>query len=74
MNDGLLQSMDLMKILIHDVGICHCDLNTGMAKQLLHIDNICIIPEQIGCKRVAERVRMNTLLQTCFDGHTFTTI
>ena len=62
MNDSMLQAVDLMKILIHDVSICHCDLNTGMTKQLLHVDNICIIPEQIGCKRVAKRVRMNILL------------
>ncbi len=30
-NDGVLQAVNLAKIFVHDMGIGHCNLNTGVA-------------------------------------------
>ena len=46
-NDGVLQAVNLAKILVHDVSVCHCNLDTSVAEQFLNVNDICIISEQI---------------------------
>ena len=62
MNYGVLKPMDLTKILVHDMGISHRNLNTGMAKQFLNVHDICIIAKKIRSKRVSKRVRMDIFI------------
>ena len=57
----MFEAMNLMKIFIYDVSISHRDLNTRMAKKLLNVDDIGIIPKQIGRERVTKRVRVDIL-------------
>ena len=45
MNDGMLQAVDRMKILVHDMSVSHSDLDAGVAQKLLYIHNISIIPK-----------------------------
>ena len=44
-NDGVLQAVNLAKILVHDVGIGHCNLNAGVAQKLLYVHDVSIIPK-----------------------------
>ena len=46
-DDSVLQTMDLMEILIHDVGIGHRNLNVGVTEKLFYIDDISIIAKQV---------------------------
>ena len=42
-NDGVLQAMNLAKVLVHDMGISHCNLNAGVTQKLLYVHDIGII-------------------------------
>ena len=42
-NDGVLQAVNLAKILVHDMGISHCNLNAGVTQKLLYVHDIGII-------------------------------
>ena len=66
-NDGMLQAVDFAKILVHDMGISHCDLNAGMAEQFLYIHDISIISKKIRGERVPKRVWMDILFQSCLN-------
>ena len=67
----MLEAMNLMKILVDNVGIGHRDLNTGMAKQLLNIDDIGIISQQVGSERMTECVGMDILREAGFRRRIF---
>ena len=62
MNYGVLKPMDLAKILVHDMGISHRNLNIRVAEQFLYIHDIGIIAKKIRSERMTERVRMNIFL------------
>lgn len=71
---GMLQGVDLTKILIHDMSIGHSDLNIGVAQKLLYIHNIRIIPQQVRSKRMAESVWMIFLSRPALIAAFLTTI
>ena len=64
----MLQAMNLVQILIYDMSVGHRDLDTSMAEKLFDINNISIIVKKICSERMAKRVRMNILIQTCLRG------
>ena len=60
----MLLGMNCAKILVDHMGISHSSLNIFMAKKFLYIDDIGIVPKQIGRERMTKRVRMNSLFQS----------
>ena len=54
MNDGVLQSVDLMKILVYDMSICHSNLNAGVAEEFLDLSHVGASVQQMGGERMAE--------------------